>query len=241
MGMARVMRPMGLVIVLVLGFVPPLQAATPPAPAVQAEIIYLDGVDPGVKASRRLAPGVAALAASLLEQQPGSQIAVFQGRSVLSKYLLLQRLNGTSTSRLYGGSPQWRQTHRLNADPENPRVRAFILHSTLLLGNPSLRVDPSAFVRIRHVDVVPLNTSLLPPLYVQLESQLKRFKGFQGIQVWTAEVRPNHWTVMEVWTNQEDSQRADADASLNRIWDAVNDKAGSPDNQQDYRLVQQLK
>lgn len=239
--MARILLPLGLEVCLLLAPVPPLQAATPPAPAVEAQIIYLDGVVSGGKQSGRVAPGLVALAAELQQQQPGSQITVFQGMSQHSKYVLLQQLNGATSSGLYGASRQWSETHRFNADPKNPRVRAFVICSALLLGAPSLRVDPSAFVRIRHVDALPQNKSLNPPLFSQLESQLQRFKGFQGMQVWTSKARPNHWTVIDVWTRPEDSDRADADASINRILDALNDNAAAPNNQDDYRLVHQLK
>ena len=230
----RSLLPLGLSMSMLMAWEAPAQAVTP---AQEADVIYLYGVDPEPKAPQRIAVGVSALVKSLQQSQPGSRLYVFQERKDPSKYVLLQVLKGEFPSGLQGATRQWREKFFIDSDHQSTRVHAFVLGSTLVEGDKRLNVGPGSFVRIRHVDADPLKRTQNAPLFAQLHERLKLFPGLQDFQIWRWNARTNHWTVLEVWESQAQSDRAEADETINEIWSDVHGNAAAPENQGEYRLV----
>ena len=131
----------------------------------------------------------------------------------------------------------WNKLPNQNKTSTTSEARAFVLRSTLLSGNPKLNATKRSYVTIKHVDSDPKKRNSNPPLFQQLEQILNTKAGFQGLQVWTWDARPNHWTVIEAWNDTPSQQRAQQSPEIVILWDLIYSNTAAPKNESSYRLV----
>ena len=114
---------------------------------------------------------------------------------------------------------------------------AFILDSTLLSGPAALKVAPTSFVLISHIDSDPLKKSLYPPLFDRLQEKMKSFEGFVDMQVWTWNQRDNHWTLIQVWDSPSTYNHAVQTHGYQSVWRQLLRFTASPTDNSPYCLL----
>ena len=114
---------------------------------------------------------------------------------------------------------------------------AFIMDSTLLSGSTDLKVAPTSFVLISHIDSDPLKKSLYSPLFDRFQEKMKSFEGFTDMQVWTWNQRDNHWTLIQVWDSPSSYNHAVQTHGYQSVWRQLLRYTASPAEKSPYCLL----
>jgi quinol monooxygenase YgiN len=206
------------------------QATLEQAPA-HADILYLYRMQPARKATE-LNP-IQELVDAMVDQHPAIHIQLFGDIRYPHDYVAV--IQGQYANQV--SATGWSTSLLKRYSSNFPAGRSFVLDSTLLIGDAELKVNPSSFVQIEHVDSDPTKREAALPLFEKLSQVLQQQPGFKDLQVWTWTARTNHWTVIEVWENEDASHNASKQPEIVRVWDQLYGNAAAPNSLGEYRLL----
>lgn len=199
----------------------------------RADIVYLYRMEPfqggGQGSNQRMQGLIQAMAA----QHPNSRILLFRDITDPTDYVVV--IADQASDAIPGSG--WSKDLVKLYSPDFSAARAFVLDSTLLVGDHILDATQSSFIQIEHVDSDPAKREATLPLFGQLEQEMRKQPGFKDLQVWTWTARTNHWTVIQVWDSQEASRKAAYQPGLIRIWDQLYGNAAAPNSFSEFRLM----
>lgn len=162
----------------------------------------------------------------------GSNLSIFQEIDKSCSFILLIELMSQSFKRPDGFQKS------LTIPKDFDYSQAFGLTSSFVTGSTQLGATKGSLVTFQHVDVGPDLTGQMPDAFNSLYRRLSILKGLQGFQVWVWTLRPNHWTVITSWEDQDSASAAQFDPEVMKIWDALYRNTAAPRHQEFYRLVE---
>ena len=221
-----------LLLSLVLAAVPPLGLAVPtdePAKDVH-DVIYME-----TRPSKQV-DAVQQLRAWALQQrrsQTDQNLILLRELDRCNQFLVLKSAS-KNTAAAIGLEDQSKEGSLLHYKI----LPDFILKSEYLAGSKNLSIPLGALVMVAHIDADPLQSKQTLLQLEQLGALMPELKGNHGIQILTWRKRPNHWTLISVWTDSASYSSALEDARLIEIRTAIATHAAAPADLRLYRRIE---
>jgi hypothetical protein len=175
---------------------------------------------------------VSELPAMFVGAPSGSSASIFQRLDERCSFVLLTEPKFDGSTKLDG----YRRSLTVPSDIDHSE--SFSMPSQFLIGSPALGATKSSVLSFQHVDVGPGFAGPMPASFDSLYRRLSMLKGFQGFQVWTWNSRPNHWTVITSWKDQDSAFSAQSNPDVMAIWNILYRDTAAPKNKSFYRLIQ---
>lgn len=91
---------------------------------------------------------------------------------------------------------------------------------------------------VTHVDSVPTEQTTAVKLLKQYVIDTRKDKGAERIEAYIQTSRPNHFTIVEVWQNQQDFDAHEAAAHTRKFREEIQPMLGSPFDERLHQLLE---